>query len=70
MEDELTHEAITKMHSTTSQAIEIGNKMNAKYIMLTHFSQRYAKLPRLNDSFTSYVGISFDNMQVGRNESS
>lgn len=40
MEDELLQEAIIKMHSTTTQAIEIGKKMNAKNILLTHFSQR------------------------------
>ncbi|CAG9833007.1 unnamed protein product [Diabrotica balteata] len=64
MEDELVQEAVIKMHSTTSQAIEIGNKMLAKNIILTHFSQRYAKLPRFNDNFSSNVGIAFDNMQV------
>jgi ribonuclease Z len=45
MEDELMEEAIIKRHSTTSQAIEMGEKMNAKYTILTHFSQRYAKIP-------------------------
>ncbi|XP_072394529.1 ribonuclease Z, mitochondrial isoform X2 [Diabrotica undecimpunctata] len=64
MEDELAEEAVIKMHSTTSQAIEVGNKMLAKNIILTHFSQRYAKLPRFNDNFSSNVGIAFDNMQV------
>lgn len=64
MEDELAHEAVSKMHSTTSQAISIGQKMEAKHILLTHFSQRYAKLPRFNDNFTANVGIAFDNMQV------
>ncbi|XP_057654659.1 ribonuclease Z, mitochondrial isoform X1 [Diorhabda carinulata] len=64
MEDELAQEAIIKMHSTTSQAIEIGNRMNAKNIILTHFSQRYAKLPRFNDKFGDNVGIAFDNMKV------
>lgn len=65
MEDELANEAVIKMHSTTSQAIEIGQKMNAKFTLLTHFSQRYAKLPRFNDNFSENVGIAFDNLQVG-----
>lgn len=65
MEDELAKEAVVKMHSTTSQAIQIGKKMNAKFTLLTHFSQRYAKLPRFNDNFSENVGIAFDNMQVG-----
>lgn len=64
MEDELSHEAVIKMHSTTSQAIEVGRLMHAKNILLTHFSQRYAKLPRFNENFDDNIGIAFDNMQV------
>lgn len=64
MEDDLMNEAIFKMHSTTSQAIMIGQKMKAKHVMLTHFSQRYAKLPRFNENFASNIGIAFDNMYV------
>ncbi|XP_034830512.1 ribonuclease Z, mitochondrial isoform X2 [Maniola hyperantus] len=67
MEDELADEARTKMHSTTSQAIAIGKQMGAKYTVLTHFSQRYARLPRLNSHIlndNNSVGISFDNMQI------
>jgi len=64
MEDELVHEARLKMHSTTSEAIEIGNKMNAKFTMLTHFSQRYAKVPKIDSGLAPNVGIAFDNMIV------
>ncbi|XP_075230593.1 ribonuclease Z [Lycorma delicatula] len=64
MEDELVREACLKMHSTTSGAIEIGNKMKAKFTILTHFSQRYATLPRFNENFKEGVGIAFDNMRV------
>ncbi|CAK1546983.1 unnamed protein product [Leptosia nina] len=67
MEDELASEARTKMHSTTSQAIDMGRKMNARYTVLTHFSQRYARLPRLNAHILNdnkSVGIAFDNMQI------
>ncbi|XP_026725255.1 zinc phosphodiesterase ELAC protein 2 isoform X2 [Trichoplusia ni] len=67
MEDELADEARTKMHSTTTQAIEIGRQMNARYTLLTHFSQRYARLPRLNAHIlndNNSVGIAFDNMQI------
>ncbi|KAJ2939219.1 hypothetical protein O0L34_g8533 [Tuta absoluta] len=63
MEDELADEARMKMHSTTTQAIDIGRKMAAKYTVLTHFSQRYARLPRLNANILS-AGIAFDNMQI------
>lgn len=64
MEDDLVDEAKIKMHSTVSQALEQGFKMEAKYILLTHFSQRYAKLPRLESSLETNVGIAFDNMEV------
>ncbi|ODM99911.1 Ribonuclease Z, mitochondrial [Orchesella cincta] len=64
MEDDLKQEAKIKMHSTTSEAIEIGNQMGAKFILLTHFSQRYAKVPVINENFSSNVGIAFDNMRV------
>ncbi|CAG9773790.1 unnamed protein product [Ceutorhynchus assimilis] len=68
MEDELETEAIIKLHSTTSQAIQIGKDMQAKHVILTHFSQRYAKLPRFNDNFADNVTIAFDNMQVRLDE--
>lgn len=41
--DCLQAEAIEKRHSTISEAIKIGEQMEAKYTLLTHISQRYAK---------------------------
>lgn len=64
MEDELKHEARIKTHSTVSEAIEQGRFMNAKYTILTHFSQRYAKLPRIESELDRNVSIAFDNMEV------
>ena len=64
MEDELVEEARLKFHSTTSEAIQIGAQMNAKFTILTHFSQRYAKIPVINEKFNENVGIAFDNMRV------
>ncbi|XP_063309448.1 zinc phosphodiesterase ELAC protein 2 [Pelobates fuscus] len=64
LEDGLEEEAIDKTHSTTSQAIGIGVKMNAEFIMLNHFSQRYAKLPLFSSDFSDKVGISFDHMRI------
>ncbi|KAG0701177.1 hypothetical protein DFH29DRAFT_831788 [Suillus ampliporus] len=37
--------ARAKMHSTFGQAIDIGKRMNAQNILLTHFSARYPKMP-------------------------
>lgn len=64
MEDELEYQAKIKMHSTVSQAIEQGTRMNAEYTLLTHFSQRYAKLPRIENELATNIGIAFDNMEV------
>lgn len=39
--------------------------MNAKFTILTHYSQRYSKIPKFNDQFSSkVVGVAFDNMQI------
>ncbi|MCJ1397539.1 hypothetical protein MMC11_000733 [Xylographa trunciseda] len=44
-DDELRGDAQAKLHSTTSEAIGVGIAMGAKRLLLTHFSQRYQKLP-------------------------
>ncbi|CAL8301873.1 unnamed protein product [Merluccius merluccius] len=64
LEDGLEDEAEEKRHSTTSQAIAVGMRMNAEFIMLNHFSQRYAKIPLFSPDFTDRVGISFDHMKI------
>ncbi|XP_002004950.3 ribonuclease Z, mitochondrial isoform X1 [Drosophila mojavensis] len=65
MEDDLEEEARIKTHSTISQAIQQGRDMQAKHTILTHFSQRYAKCPRLpSTEDMQHVAIAFDNMQV------
>lgn len=46
-DDELQGDAIAKKHSTTSEALGVGARMNAKAVVLTHFSQRYQKIPIL-----------------------
>ncbi|KAL1598782.1 hypothetical protein SLS60_007924 [Paraconiothyrium brasiliense] len=46
-DDELKGDAIAKRHSTTSEALGIGAQMDAKAVVLTHFSQRYQKIPVL-----------------------
>ncbi|XP_069785613.1 zinc phosphodiesterase ELAC protein 2 [Narcine bancroftii] len=64
LEDGLEEEAVEKTHSTTSQAIDVGMKMNAEFIMLNHFSQRYAKIPLFSTDFNEKVGIAFDHMRI------
>ncbi|XP_006901872.1 PREDICTED: zinc phosphodiesterase ELAC protein 2 [Elephantulus edwardii] len=64
LEDGLEEEAMEKTHSTTSQAINVGMRMNAEFVMLNHFSQRYAKIPLFSPDFNEKVGIAFDHMKV------
>ncbi|KAF2104328.1 hypothetical protein NA57DRAFT_28567, partial [Rhizodiscina lignyota] len=44
-DDLLAGEARAKQHSTTSEALGIAAAMRAKACVLTHFSQRYQKIP-------------------------
>ncbi|KAJ8793735.1 hypothetical protein J1605_003546 [Eschrichtius robustus] len=39
-------------------------RMNAGFVMLNHFSQRYAKIPLFSPDFNEKVGIAFDHMKV------
>lgn len=66
LEDVLANSAAQKMHSTISQAIEQGQRMQAKHTVLTHFSQRYRILPPINDELIAgkSIGIAFDNMEL------
>ncbi|XP_033629900.1 zinc phosphodiesterase ELAC protein 2-like isoform X1 [Asterias rubens] len=68
LEDGLDAEAVKKRHSMISQAIDVGQKMDAKFILLTHFSQRYPKIPFFNEEFSHRVGLAFDNMRVSFSE--
>lgn len=43
-QDDLSGSAIAKRHSTTAEALEVGRRMQARAILLTHFSQRYQKI--------------------------
>jgi ribonuclease Z len=47
-EDGMEEEAVLKRHSTVGEAMRIAVAMDAKSLVLTHFSQRYPKIPPLN----------------------
>ncbi|TIA93899.1 hypothetical protein E3P81_00711 [Wallemia ichthyophaga] len=69
MEDGLEETAEAKGHSTIGQAIQIGKEMNAKKVLLTHFSQRYSKLAQSSESQngTMVIAHAFDllSLRVG-----
>lgn len=50
-DDDLQGDAIAKKHSTMSEAIDVGRRMGARRILLTHFSQRYQKVPVMEENF-------------------
>ena len=65
MEHFMMYDALIKKHSTFTEAIKDGQMVGAKFTMLTHFSQRYAKMPTLTEiRGKPNVGIAFDNMVV------
>lgn len=69
MEDALEADALHKRHTTISQAINTGIRAGANFTLLTHFSQRYCKLPLLPDrkhsnNDYSRIGIAYDLMVI------
>ncbi|KAJ8756216.1 hypothetical protein K2173_024763 [Erythroxylum novogranatense] len=63
-EDDLVEEAIARNHSTTKEAIEVGDAAGAYRMILTHFSQRYPKIPVFDDNHMHKTCIAFDMMSV------
>ncbi|GAV77562.1 Lactamase_B_2 domain-containing protein/Lactamase_B_4 domain-containing protein [Cephalotus follicularis] len=63
-EDGLMEQAIAKNHSTTKEAIEVGDKVGAYRIILTHFSQRYPKVPVFDEKHMHKTCIAFDMMSI------
>ncbi|RZC51311.1 hypothetical protein C5167_019734 [Papaver somniferum] len=61
-EDTMVDEAIARNHSTTMEAIEVGE--GAYRIILTHFSQRYPKIPVFDETHMHKTCIGFDMMSV------
>ncbi|KAJ3056704.1 hypothetical protein HK097_005105 [Rhizophlyctis rosea] len=48
LDDEMQEEAVAKRHCTIGEAIEVAKRMKARNLLLTHFSQRYPKIPIIN----------------------
>ena len=52
-DDSKQQDAEIKKHSTISEAMQIGQAMNSKHIVLTHFSQRYPSMSSLTKEESS-----------------
>jgi len=63
-EDALLDEAVAKKHSLTREAVASGASAGAYRTLLTHFSQRYPKIPVIDDTFATHTGIAFDMMRL------
>ena len=61
----LSSEALRKKHSTTEEALKAGEAANAK-VILTHFSQRYPKVPDGLPALGTphLIGVAVDGMRV------
>eukprot|EP00842_Homolaphlyctis_polyrhiza_P002445 jgi/Hompol1/3200/HPOL_003161-RA len=83
LDDDMQAEAIQKRHCTIKEALTVAHNMQAKNVLLTHFSQRYPKLPNVDagqfvtdnhgehdlggQSRPPVVGVAFDLMSVTMN---
>jgi ribonuclease Z len=65
-DDDLIGDAMAKKHCTTAEALDIGRQMNARRILLTHFSQRYQQIPVMQncDGVDQVAIVAFDYMRV------
>ena len=69
-EPALIEHARAKKHSTTQEAMEVAASMRAHRTILTHFSQRYSKIPvelQANSQMVKSVMLAFDGMTVPLN---
>eukprot|EP01133_Synstelium_polycarpum_P016874 gene16874-20064_t len=62
--EDFAAEAVMKKHSTLSEALGVAKNMEAKFTILTHFSQRYPKLTQLASATPTTYGIAFDLIRV------
>lgn len=66
MADDQEEMAAKKAHSTFGQALDVGRRMRAEHILLTHFSARYPRMPPSalrrprNGDFRPIVALAFD----------
>ena len=44
--------------------MQVGEQSQCEHLLLTHFSQRYPKVPALGDVLRGKTGVAFDMMTV------
>ena len=63
-ENGMLEDAMKKRHSMTSEAVQTGLDARSYRTILTHFSQRYPKVPVFDGTYTARTAIAFDLMRV------
>ncbi|GLJ12775.1 hypothetical protein SUGI_0197490 [Cryptomeria japonica] len=63
-EDKFGSHARAKRHSTISEALEVGQQMGAKHVILTHFSQRSQKIMGINFPENISASFAYDGMVI------
>ncbi|KAF0691187.1 Aste57867_17535 [Aphanomyces stellatus] len=66
-EDSMWEDARQKNHSTVGEAVDVGARMEAQLVLLTHFSQRYPTLPPRQQGMhhgAPPLGFAFDGMHL------
>ena len=58
MQDLIQEDASYKKHSTMGEAVDIAKRMEAKHVILTHFSSRYCRTPPIPDYLIEAGNIS------------
>ncbi|CAM9707102.1 unnamed protein product [Ectocarpus fasciculatus] len=66
-DDSMQQDAVSKFHCTTSEALEVGRRMRAGEVVLTHFSQRYPRVPVLDTERAQQFCVAFDGMVLSGN---
>ncbi|CAM9321748.1 unnamed protein product, partial [Hapterophycus canaliculatus] len=63
-DETMQQEAYDKQHCTMAEALNVGRRMGAERVILTHFSQRYPHMPSsLTGGLGNNVCLAFDNMR-------
>lgn len=65
-EDSMLQDAKEKLHCTIGETLKISDQMKSSYMLMTHFSSRYPRIPSvlMDDRIHNKVGIAFDCMSI------
>lgn len=61
-DDSMQVNAVARLHSTKSEAIQVARHMNAAFMMLTHFSQRYINQTQHSHDYSCFSSHLFEKL--------